>query len=229
MMAQLLHFPNKMLLEVFSFVDHEEIEVFTSCCKRHNRVGRDFRSRHFERKHNYSTIICGDIFGDGTPTTHPLQTIKDMIKDEVLFSYPTKLVLLRCSGDYAFGNLMHWQNKDLRHIYGKIVKDIEKPMPEVLTRSPYFGNEAVRQDLDRILSGAIEPIAALFLTILPNLESIEMRLYTTSRRFDVEEMVRDVAEMYKSQPGMRHALPRLSTVAVRGGETEDGVNVWHPK
>lgn len=177
-MAQLLDLPDEMLLGVLSVVDHEDIEAFTSCCKRLNGVGRDIREQHFARKHHYGTIVCGDTYAGGTPTTHPLQILQDLMQDEVSFLYTTKLILLNRSGDYTDHQVMHWHDKVLKNAYEKIVEEMEGPMSEVLSRSPYldFRDATLKQDLDSILAGDM----ALLLTLLPNMESIEMRFYTGS-------------------------------------------------
>jgi hypothetical protein len=225
-MARLLDLPDEILLEALSFTDHEDIEAFTSCCKRLYGVGRDVRTQHFERKDNYGTIVCGDVYADGTPTTHPLKILQGMINDEILFSYPTKMIILECSRDNPNEAVTHWSDTDLEQAYEKIVDEIIEAIPKVLRRSPYFGHQEVVQDLDWILSGAIEPVVALLLTILPNLQSIEMRNYTRSIGDDVDEILKDLVKANAALPSMRHSLPKLSSVYMYGGQTEGDGNEY---
>lgn len=219
-MARLLDLPDEMLLEVLLFVYHEDIEALTSCCKRLNGVGREVRDQHFDRKHNYGTIVCGDVMADGTPTIHPLRILQHMINDEILFSYPTKMIIVGCSADRPEYHITHAFDEDLREAYEKTIGEISETMPDVLRRSPYFGHEEVEQDPDLILSGVIEPVIALLLTILPNIQCIELRNYTGSMGIEIESMLLDIAKMNASLPNMRHALHELSSVYMYGGDTE---------
>ncbi|MCJ1458457.1 hypothetical protein MMC28_008830 [Mycoblastus sanguinarius] len=96
---EVLKFPNEVLLHLIDVVDSEDLESFALCCPRLGELADKRLKQHRRRKEYYTLAFgyLGEVDGLSALSAHPILTLRDVLSEPQLASYPTKMIIGDCS------------------------------------------------------------------------------------------------------------------------------------
>lgn len=82
----------ELILDIFSKIDHEDIQNFAHCCKRVWEIpGKGFEVHKKRRK--YYAVRLGVLRDNLGPSIRPIEFLRDLTEDDGLAIYPKRLVI----------------------------------------------------------------------------------------------------------------------------------------
>lgn len=181
-MPQLLSCPNEVLLQLAGVLSHGGLESFALTCKRAFILSADAIA---EKKKRYSTITCGHVRGnDGVTGDHPFFTLREILLDESIAVYPTKMLIGDCAAWRYVENWGPTSSPDLGDDYYRdaiqIIEQVTQQAFEMedLIVSALERYTSILDDSDefhkkRTINGRTSAAIGLLITMFPNLRLIE--------------------------------------------------------
>ena len=155
----MLALPNEILLQVIEKLSHGGLENFALTCKRILDLSWDAIQ---EKKNTYATITCGATSG-----LHLFDFLHDILLDDSIAVYTTEFLIGNRS---VRGGSCQTAHQVCQNLLG-----VEHEIDAVLSACPYLDCDQGNEFKQLIMTGDEDMVAALLITLLPNLLSIKMR------------------------------------------------------
>lgn len=181
-MPQLLSCPNEVLLQLIRDLSYGGLESFALTCKRAFGLSAEAIA---EKKEKYSTITCGHIQNNnGVNGVHPFFTLREVLLDDAIAIYPTKMLIGSCStfqyveswGIGLDSNLEDEYYRDAIQIVEQVSQqafELEDLIVSTLEKYSSIFDDSDEFHNERIMNGKTGAAIGLLIMMLPNLRLIE--------------------------------------------------------
>ena len=236
----LLDLPNEVLGSIIDCVDPGDLDHFVESSPLLKSLATHALEVHREREQEYTEIGvfgCHEHIGQ-----HPLQVLEQICANPQVAWYPRSLTVECCSTrgvehfDEEFARLMNddefdkkyepeyfdggfWES-DAINVY-RVIKSWAKDIRDLVFHSGYFDEEESECWYNQIRKGNREAVVGLLLMLLPNLEIIEFRTWSTHMNLlvkIVQRITRPPKESSKETKEGACVLMKLRELRLRGGE-----------
>lgn len=183
-MTELLHLSNELLLEIINETQLETLENLTLTCKHIFALGETTLLKHREQKNEHTLVTLNSFYNnfDRTPYTcgeYPAIVLWEVLGDRSVAAYARKLRIGYSEEEDHLGN------KD-----DVIMVECHDTMRQALMECSYISMEDFQEEIQ---SGSVDATIALLVTLLPNLETIEIQnLSKIANRFS--SMITSIVE-----------------------------------
>lgn len=174
-MPQLLVLPNEILLQIVENLSHGGLENFALTCKRNLDLSWGAIQ---EKKNTYSTIDCDAMLTkDGDREGNTFVMLRKILLDDSIGIYTKKVII----------------GHDLRGPRTRqSLQGIEHEIVSALRECPLLNDKRIEKYQSAIMSGSKPHAAALLVTLLPNLVSIEIKCAT---RYSIRCLVKKLRKI----------------------------------
>ena len=175
-MPQLLVLPNEILLQIIENLSHGGLENFALTCKRNLDLSWGAIQ---EKKNTYSTIDCDAVHTkDGDRECNTFVMLRKILLDDSIGIYTKKVII----GHDLRGPKMR-----------QSLQEIEHEIASALRECPLLNDKRIERYQSMIVFGSKHHAAALLVTLLPNLVSIEIKCVTTYSIRYLVKMLRKIS------------------------------------
>ncbi|KAK4692671.1 hypothetical protein P7C71_g4579, partial [Lecanoromycetidae sp. Uapishka_2] len=217
-MPDLLSLSNEILYKIVALIDPSGIEAFAASCCRLFTLSRTAVQQHRQYRKAYTTINVGEHGHFVGP--HPIHFLCNLLTDSKIAYYPTCMRLGGFWSNEAFDSDSEEEiERDRIRVVACEVKDL---IENVVVQCRYVGKDLAEKYVERVLDGDHKPVLALLLTLLSNLEVLEIE---GDPGFEFYTMVVQIAEAYhRSELPTLLPLSKLSRVAVSPNDEAEPAN-----
>jgi hypothetical protein len=198
--------PNETILNIFSFVQPDDLENFAAVSRRHYNLSAQIIAQHRERKKLYTEI------NDHDPTTIPR-----LLENPNLCLYVKKIVIYHTRTSYR-----KWQDNaydirwaDLKY-HGFFTGDKLEALRDIMRGLPFILRRNQRIWLEKTRSGDDGLLKLLLLTLTPNLRTLIITEHTGWTRGFVSYLTNalriSLALPSPLSPCLYNMLPLLSEI-----------------
>ena len=217
-MSRLLSLPPEVLLLIIDKVLPQDLDNFCQCCPELEQFAEIALKRHKSMK-IFSHVACGLIYEHGHEPIiyqYPTQILLAILKDPRYAYYPKSLKIGSSEAE-----ILDEETSEMMDEAYKIVEKYRDKFQALISESSYLKRDDIVNDWKlRTKRGEGSPMAAMAMSLLPNLESIILADLAANDE-DMVEILDGIIRAYvESSPGEVLALGKLSKVSLKNDEFE---------
>ncbi|CAF9936493.1 MAG: hypothetical protein ALECFALPRED_006869 [Alectoria fallacina] len=202
-MPGLLSCPNEVLLQIIGDLSHGGLENFAVTCKRGFNLSADAIA---EKKKKYSTITCGQTLDNGSINgVHPFFTLREVLLDDSIAVYPTKMLIGRLDGDRSWSTEVETIKEITRHAL-----DLEDLISSAMENYSLTFKDSEKRHKKKVMDGKSSAATRLLITMCPNLRSIDIYTSFTDDSY-CPRMISELSSSPQSENGRANDFHLQST------------------
>ena len=227
-LAPLLKSPVEVLQRIIDYLANPDVENIALSCSYLHSVARGQLIRHRERKRLFSRVSLGKSsngWGERFDQ-HPAKLLEEILTDHRIASYPSDLTIGDCwrhQDDCKIGDLPHSLELEYYNSASNSINDLRYEIYQAARDFCYHTPRCARKCIsdvwdnlmERVLASHKDPVITLLLRLLPNVEVLRYRPYTSRAPHPLcFQLLSKVAEESCAYPGLVFPLSKLHTVEI---------------